>query len=93
VYGGAVYVDGEAVFTNCSFANNSAGNDKLYHGGAVALDGGQALFEGCTFLNNAAQHGGAVYIYGAGTFTDCSFSGNSAAVRLLNGRVTALCHS
>ncbi len=87
-WGGAAYIDGSPVFSNCHFLLNVAvGLDG--EGGAVYLNTGTATFENCTFTNNVVSHetimgtgsasGGAVYNNdGVLLMSDCVVSGNAA---------------
>jgi predicted outer membrane repeat protein len=78
VFGGAVEVSnlGKALFTDCKFSGNTAGQ-----GGAVAVyAGSSANFTRCEFVENSAQNvGGAISVGGGVSSVDqCTFIGNSA---------------
>eukprot|EP00946_MAST-07B_sp_MAST-7B-sp1_P002793 g2793.t1 len=78
-YGGAVYILGSGMFSNCTFT----GSSEIKYGGAVAIgNGGSGTFSSCTFTgNSASEYGGAIAIGngGSGTFSSCTFTGNSAS--------------
>jgi len=68
--GGGVYTGGEALFTNCSFLNNSAGYGAFSGSISAGGDGGgayitgNASFNNCTFSSNNA--GGSTITTGTG---------------------------
>ncbi|WP_321423205.1 PKD domain-containing protein [uncultured Methanobacterium sp.] len=61
--------------TNCTFANNSAGN-----GGVFYNSGNITTVSDCTFANNTAGNGGVIHnrIQGTATFIYCTFVNNKA---------------
>lgn len=95
--GGAVY--GSGVFEECMFISN--GGFKNYEGGAIF--GWDLTIAGCQFIDNGAGgfkfdlfgEGGALYISGNNTITDCSFVGNVAdqvggAIKISNDEGTTI---
>ena len=81
--GGALFVDGQAKCSRCSFSGNSA-----MDGGAVYTRG-LTTFSHCTFEDNKATHngGGAVAVlpYGRSYYTNTSFVDNIAAPHFPGG--------
>jgi predicted outer membrane repeat protein len=74
--GGAFYcIEGNSVFTSCTFSDNSADN-----GGAISCHNSYLSFEDCSFTNNAAyDDGGAIQSTGNGfLLTTCAFANNTA---------------
>lgn len=77
VYGGAIYCEGLGSVLNCSFSNNTAGDE----GGAIRWHNGNSLIFGCTFENNTAENGGGAISHykGEGNVSNCSFVNNSGS--------------
>ena len=70
--GGEAY----ATFTNCTFSGNSAVH---YYGGAIYSDESGTVLLGCRFERNSAEsQGGALYLRGELSMTDCVCIGNTA---------------
>jgi len=64
----------EALFTNCTFTNNSAKS-----GGAISTRGRKGIFTDCLFKNNFARDGGgAACCEKEDFFNNCIFENNSA---------------
>lgn len=85
-HGGALSINGgSTLITDCTFFNNKS----LGAGGAVAASSPNAVISGCAFSNNTVtgsqndvtSGGGALWINGELTLTDCSFNNNSVDVR------------
>ena len=74
--GGAIYlrVVNEAIFSNCSFTNNSGSNE----GGALVITDGNAHIAHSTFLDNTAKKGGVLYLEGSLHQSECLLEGNHA---------------
>lgn len=79
--GAGIYVAGGSVtLTDCTFAGNKAQN-----GGGIYLNDGALTISSTTMENNTAtstkndEGGGAIYSKKNITFTDCTFSSNSAS--------------
>lgn len=71
--GAGISNDGLTTITNSIFANNRA---SLF-GGAILGEGRSSVdITGSTFSGNSADEGGAMYIVGAATVTNSTFSGN-----------------
>jgi predicted outer membrane repeat protein len=76
VMGGAISSRSSAKMTNCTFTENTADS-----GGAVWFPDEDAspTVINCIFRGNLATWaGGGIYLYGRPTFTECTFSTNSA---------------
>eukprot|EP00243_Klebsormidium_subtile_P005153 TRINITY_DN2026_c0_g1_i1.p1 TRINITY_DN2026_c0_g1~~TRINITY_DN2026_c0_g1_i1.p1 ORF type:complete len:432 (+),score=60.36 TRINITY_DN2026_c0_g1_i1:237-1532(+) len=58
-YGGAIYYQGNATITACSFVNNSASSG----GGALYADGTAIEVRNSNFTQNKADEGGAINVY------------------------------
>ena len=80
----AVYSDGETVFDNCVFNNNSTTGQNYNEGGAVQINTdfyNPVTFIGCTFTNNTSSgQGGAINAYDSDivTLTDTVINNNRA---------------
>ena len=78
-HGGAVYIAGNAILTNCTFVNNTAGEN----GGAVYAARNITLVD-CTFADNTsngfgANHGGgAIFANNTIEAENCIFTNNTA---------------
>ncbi|SOE20263.1 Right handed beta helix region [Spirosomataceae bacterium TFI 002] len=74
-FGGAVFNEGTANFSNCKFSGNKADE----YGGAV-FNFDMASFVNCKFSGNKADefYGGAVYNFDMASFVNCIISGNTA---------------
>ena len=77
--GGLLGYDFAGQVDHCTFSGNTAD----YYGGGVDLrvssSAGGAVFQSTTFSGNSAAFGGGLHLYGAQpTFTNCTFSSNSA---------------
>lgn len=77
--GAAISSFGTTTISNCSFINNKIVGG-MGQGGAIWSNGGPLTVSGCTFSGNqsTANTAGAVALYGTGTFTNCTFYGNSS---------------
>ena len=73
--GGGVENDGPATLTDCTFADNAAGNV----GGAVYNDSSAVLI-GCTLSGSSAQEGGGFFnaAGGGATLVNCTVAGDTA---------------
>lgn len=84
-YGGAIYVTGSGNLTlsNCEFKDNSA----AFNGGAIYIASkGTVSATGCTFgesghPNTSTKQGGAIFVAGTLSATDCTFAYNSATTQ------------
>lgn len=79
--GGAIYADNSStlVLNNCTFHNNSSGNNTQSVGGAVFVNSGTLRINGCHFYENRGRFGGAIYTYSPNVIIDrTTFSGNEA---------------
>lgn len=84
-YGGALTALNSVNLTldNCTFTDNSSNST----GGALMVEsGGTVTAKNCTFgasghPNTSTTQGGAAYVSGTFTATDCTFSGNSATTQ------------
>lgn len=75
-YGGAICFKNGGNVINCNFANNKA---TVGNGGAVYFDYDSfGAVENCNFNDNSASNGGAILFAGAGSLTNCNFTGNNA---------------
>ena len=71
--GGAVFLNSDGQFINCTFAGNSA-----VQGGGVYVRNQSPTLDQCTIESNTAQYGGGVYLF-VGTspiFLDCVIRDN-----------------
>jgi len=77
-YGGGASIKGNLTCTRSSIRDNiSAGpSNKSLGGGAFVLGSVQAY--GCTISGNQSGHSAGLQIYGSGTFTNSTISGNSS---------------
>ncbi len=77
--GAAISNFGTTTISNCSFTNNKIVGG-MGQGGAIWSNGGPLTVSGCTFSGNQSttNTAGAVALYGTGTFTNCTFYGNSS---------------
>ena len=67
--------DTKVVLTDCTFLDNRA----TVSGGGVFVESTTPVLTRCIFTRNSADTGGAIYsLGGAGLFTACSFTANSA---------------
>lgn len=76
-YGGALYVDGDAEITGCTFTDN----ESTIKGGAVYVTGSVEITESMFEDNATKSGGGAVYAVGDIDITNTAFESNKA----LNG--------
>jgi uncharacterized repeat protein (TIGR02543 family) len=82
--GGAIYADNSSTveLNNCTFHNNSSGNNTQSVGGAVFVNSGTLRINGCHFYENRARYGGAIYTYSPNVTIDRTiFSGNEATAQ------------
>jgi hypothetical protein len=82
--GGAVFVDGAALFENCAIAGNRATTGPLSSGGGVHVAINQQaefqpLFVNCLFSGNVAAIGGGILAdHAFCTLTNCTIVGNES---------------
>lgn len=79
--GGGLYCKNSSpMFVNCTFSNNTAGNDGEKNGGGAHCVNGAPTFITCRFISNIATRGGGVNTFkSAITFNECSFQENQAS--------------
>ncbi len=79
-WGGGMHNDtsSDVTATNCMFSGNSAQSG----GGMSNVMNNRTMLANCALIENVAVDGGAIYINGdfSGTFTDCVFENNTAAM-------------
>ncbi|GMU83735.1 MAG: hypothetical protein AMXMBFR47_36050 [Planctomycetota bacterium] len=86
--GGALYVGGPVLVEDCQFLDNQASTGGAVDGNELAAEFRRCRFEGnrATLSVSSGGRGGAVN--GKGTYSDCIFVGNTAAVS--GGAATSL---
>ncbi len=82
--GGAIYMRGDVllILENCGFTENEA----VESGGGLYAENGVVEANGCVFSGNRGREvdqppnfgGGASFVFGSATLTDCTFNGNLA---------------
>ena len=94
-FGGGVYLEDVATFTDCAITDNVAWNlsyGQSCAGGGVYISDGSAVFDACSINNNAVGRGdsngsgGGIFIAeGSAVFTNVSITGNTAGGRSGSG--------
>ncbi|MCH2162892.1 MAG: right-handed parallel beta-helix repeat-containing protein, partial [Phycisphaerales bacterium] len=74
--GGGIYCNGSSpTLENCTFIDNVSNDNG---GGIYCFNNSSPTLVDCTFRNNTSENGYGGGFSGAGTFTNCSFTNNTA---------------